>query len=63
VTSRPYGAAGRTTWSPELEWDTIDELRATFASAEGRATAAEANIGRAVAEDSMSRTHVASHAE
>jgi dihydrofolate reductase len=26
----------------ELEWDTMDELRAAFASAEGRATAADA---------------------
>ena len=26
----------------ELEWDTTDELRAAFASAEGRATAADA---------------------
>lgn len=26
----------------ELEWDTMDDLRAAFASAEGRATAADA---------------------
>jgi uncharacterized protein (TIGR02118 family) len=26
----------------ELEWDTMDELRAAFASSEGRATAADA---------------------
>jgi uncharacterized protein (TIGR02118 family) len=42
VTLRPVRGGAPYYRLAELEWDTMDELRAVFASPEGRATAADA---------------------